>query len=68
VTRTAADTTHWTHPDEPISRGGMTSAICGARVNIHWGETDDQNPTCPTCQAWLAERNAPRPGDLEFKK
>jgi hypothetical protein len=62
------DTTHWVHPDQPVSRGGMTSAICGARVNIHWGETDDQAPTCARCQAWLAERNAPRPGDLEVKR
>jgi hypothetical protein len=55
--------THYTHPDQPISRAGHTQAVCGARVNVHWGETDDFHPTCERCKAWLAERNAPRIGE-----
>ncbi len=55
--------THFTHPDEPVSRNGATTAVCGARVNEHFGEVDLQAPTCAKCRAWLAERNAPRIGE-----
>jgi len=68
MSRSTDAATHWAHPEEPVSRYGQTTAICGARVNVHWGDVDDQAPTCARCQAWLAERNAPQPGDLEVKK
>ena len=51
------DVTHYTRADEPVSRNGTTTAVCGARVNEHFGEVDLQAPTCPWCQAWLNERN-----------
>ena len=51
--------THYTLADAPVSRAGHTTAVCGARVNEHWGETDNQAPTCEKCQQWLSERNAP---------
>ena len=62
--RSTDDATHWVHPEESVSRYGQTTAICGARVNVHWGDVDDQAPTCAKCQAWLAERNKPRPEDV----
>ena len=51
-------TTHYTHSDEPVSRYGWMSAVCGARVNEHFGtDVDLQNPSCERCRAWLNERN-----------
>jgi len=49
--------THYTLADALVSRTGMTMAVCGVRVNEHWGETDNQAPTCPKCQQWLEDRN-----------
>ena len=51
------DYTHYTLAEEPVSRNGDTTAVCGYRVNEHRGEVDDQAPTCPWCKAWLHERN-----------
>jgi len=53
--------THYTRGDEPVSRAGWTTAVCGERVNEHWGDTDNQAPTCPKCRLWLTERNRPIP-------
>ena len=58
-----SETTHYTRGDEPVSRYGWTTAVCGARVNEYHGEVDDQHPTCERCRAWLADRNAPRIGE-----
>jgi len=63
--RTPPDATHWAHPDEPVSRYGWTTAICGVRVNVRHGDTDEQSPTCERCQRWLTERNAPREMTLD---
>ena len=52
--------THYTLADAIVSRTGMTMAVCGVRVKKHWGETDNQAPTCPKCQYWLEQRNAAR--------
>jgi len=51
--------THYTLADEPINRAGWVTAVCGERVNVHFGDTDDQAPTCHKCRAWLTERNRP---------
>ena len=52
-----ADLTHYTRGDEPVSRNGTTTAVCGWRVNEHAGEIEHLAPTCPWCKAWLHERN-----------
>lgn len=54
---TRPDDTHYVRHDEPVGRYGMTTAVCGRRVNSHHGETDDQDPTCERCRAWIVERN-----------
>jgi hypothetical protein len=51
--------THYTRGDEPVSRAGWTTAVCGERVNEHWGDVDHEAPTCYKCRAWLTERNRP---------
>jgi hypothetical protein len=42
-----------------VSRSGWTTAVCGDRVNEHFGDIDLEAPTCWRCRQWLAERNAP---------
>ncbi len=59
MSRRTDDATHYTLADEPVTRKGWTTAVCGARVNEFNEEVDLQAPTCDKCQAWLAERNAP---------
>ncbi|HXU01589.1 MAG TPA: hypothetical protein VN903_11390 [Polyangia bacterium] len=54
------DATHYTLAEAPVTRHGWTTAVCGARVNEFNEEVDLHAPTCAQCQAWLAERNAPR--------
>lgn len=51
--------THYTRGDEPVSRAGWTTAVCGERVNEHFGDIDLEAPTCWRCRQWLAERNRP---------
>ena len=56
--RRREDCTHYTQAEEPVTRYGWTTAVCGFRVNEFFGtDIDLQAPTCPWCKAWLDERN-----------
>ena len=47
--------THYVDSDRIPDRRGNVRAVCGQLVNEQHGETDDQQPTCPRCAAWLQQ-------------
>jgi hypothetical protein len=48
--------THYVVGDEPVSRAGLVTSVCGFRANERDGEVAVA-PTCPRCLKWLAELN-----------